>query len=106
MSLHARRTAPQTRLDYSAKNGAPPVGPCAGRFAAIGVISVIPPVGIVVAPRLAMALRVMLVGSDSDVVAAVELSLSQPTDFEVVRTAGDEALVEAVAAAAPDVVIV
>jgi response regulator NasT len=53
-----------------------------------------------------MALRVMLVGLDSDLVAAVELSLSQLADIELVRTAGDEALVEAVAAAAPDVVIV
>ena len=53
-----------------------------------------------------MSLRVLLVGPDCDLVAAVELSLSRLADMEVVRTAGDAALVEAVAAAAPDVVIV
>ena len=54
----------------------------------------------------AMSLRVLLVGSDCDLVAAVELSLSRLADTEVVRATGDAALVEAVAAAAPDVVIV
>jgi len=53
-----------------------------------------------------MSLRVLLVGSDTDVVAAVELSLSQMADMELVRTVANEALAEAVAAAAPDVVIV
>jgi len=53
-----------------------------------------------------MSLRVLLVGSDSDVIAAVELSLSPMADIELVRTSGNAALVEAVAAAAPDVVIV
>jgi two-component system, response regulator / RNA-binding antiterminator len=54
----------------------------------------------------AMSLRVLLVGSDCDLVAAVELSLSRLADMEVVRAPDDAALVEAVAAAAPDVVIV
>ncbi len=52
-----------------------------------------------------MSLRVLLIGTDSDLVAAVELSLSQLADMELLRAAGDEALVEAVAAAAPDVII-
>ena len=53
----------------------------------------------------AMALRVLLAGSGSDLGAAVELNLSRLADIELIRTAG-EALVEAVAAAAPDVVVI
>src|SRR5207344_2550522 len=52
-----------------------------------------------------MSLRVLLIGTDSDLVAAVELSLSQLADMELLRAAGDEALVEVVAAAVPDVII-
>jgi response regulator NasT len=53
-----------------------------------------------------MSSRVLLIGSDPDVVAAVELGLSQLTDMDVVRAASGAGLVEAVAAVAPDVIIV
>ncbi len=53
-----------------------------------------------------MSLRVLLAGSDPDLVDAVEVSLGQLPDMELVRAAGELGLVEAVAAAAPDVIIV
>ena len=53
-----------------------------------------------------MSSRVLLIGADSDLVAAVELGLSQLADMDLVRIACGEGLVEAVAAVAPDVIIV
>ena len=53
-----------------------------------------------------MSLRVLLAGSDPHLADAVAVSLSPLADIELVRAAGDEGLVEAVAASAPDVIIV
>ena len=53
-----------------------------------------------------MSLRILLAGSDPDLADAVEASLRQLADIELVRAAGGEGLVEAAAAAAPDVIIV
>ena len=53
-----------------------------------------------------MFLRVLLAGSDPDLVDAVAASLGRLTDIELVQATGGAGLVEAVAAAAPDVIIV
>ena len=53
-----------------------------------------------------MLLRVLLAGSNPDLADAVEAGLGQRADIELVRATGGVGLVEAVAAAAPDVIIV
>jgi response regulator NasT len=53
-----------------------------------------------------MSLRVLLAASNPALVDAVEASLGPLADMELVRVAGDEELIEAVAAVAPDVIIV
>jgi response regulator NasT len=55
---------------------------------------------------MAMSLRILLAGSDSDLMDAVGASLRQLADIELFRATRGEELAEAVAVAAPDVIIV